>query len=64
MSVICVYCELGHLVADGRCETLATNSKLRHKKEKEKGVMTFFECVGIQNNVLMCNHTIMAIALG
>ena len=41
MSVICVYRELGHLVDGGRCETRATNSKLRQKK-KEKRVMTSF----------------------
>ena len=35
VSVICAYCELGHLFGGGRRETRATNSKLRKEKGDE-----------------------------
>ena len=34
MSVICAYCELGHLVGGGRREAWATNTKLRQKRRR------------------------------
>ena len=36
MSVICMYCELGHLVDSGRLETWATNSKLKTRGGKRR----------------------------
>ena len=55
MSVIGVYCELGHLVGGGRRETCATNSKLRQKRRRMRGEDDFF--LNVSEYTIMCLHT-------